>query len=55
VLANWKLGIVLEKTYAAGVRNPEKVDAKISETFGSMIPELIATAAALARSLPKAR
>src|SRR3984893_8446450 len=44
VLANWKLGIVLEKTYAAGVRNPEKVDPKISETFGSMIPALIATA-----------
>jgi aminoglycoside phosphotransferase (APT) family kinase protein len=55
VLANWKLGIVLEKTYAAGVRNPEKVDPKISETFGSMIPELIATAAELARSLPKGR
>ena len=51
VLANWKLGIVLEKTYAAGVRNPEKVDPKISETFGSMIPELIATAAELARAL----
>ena len=55
VLANWKLGIVLEKTYAAGVRNPGNVDAKISETFGSMIPGLIATAAELARSLPKAR
>jgi aminoglycoside phosphotransferase (APT) family kinase protein len=52
VLANWKLGIVLEKTYAAGVRNPGKVDPKITETFGSMIPQLIATAAELARSLP---
>src|ERR1700757_3358401 len=51
VLANWKLGIVLEKTYAAAVRNPGKVDAKISETFGSMIPGLIATAAELARGL----
>ena len=50
VLANWKLGIVLEKTYAAGVRTG-KVDAKITETFGSMIPQLIATAAELARSL----
>jgi len=36
VLANWKLGIVLEKTYAAGVRTG-KVDPKITETFGSMI------------------
>jgi aminoglycoside phosphotransferase (APT) family kinase protein len=52
VLANWKLGIVLEKTYAAGVRNPGKVDPKITETFGAMIPGLIATAAELARSLP---
>jgi aminoglycoside phosphotransferase (APT) family kinase protein len=51
VLANWKLGIVLEKTYAAGVRTG-KVDPKITETFGSMIPQLIATAAELARSLP---
>jgi aminoglycoside phosphotransferase (APT) family kinase protein len=51
VLANWKLGIVLEKTYAAGVRTG-KVDPKITETFGSMIPELIATAAELARSSP---
>jgi hypothetical protein len=51
VLANWKLGIVLEKTYAAGVRT-KKVDPKITETFGSMIPQLIATAAELARTLP---
>jgi aminoglycoside phosphotransferase (APT) family kinase protein len=51
VLANWKLGIVLEKTYAAGVRTG-KVDSKITETFGSMIPQLIATAAELARALP---
>ena len=27
VLANWKLGIVLEKTYAAGVRRPAKTDS----------------------------
>ena len=32
VLANWKLGIVLEKTYAAGVRTG-KVDPKITETL----------------------
>ena len=50
VLANWKLGIVLEKTYAAGVRTG-KVDPKIQDAFGAMIPQLIATAAELARSL----
>jgi len=58
VLANWKLGIVLEKTYAAGVRTgPQKggVDPAITETFGSMIPQLIATAAGLARALPANR
>ncbi|WP_036468493.1 phosphotransferase family protein [Mycobacterium genavense] len=51
VLANWKLGIVLEKTYAAGVRT-RKVDPKITDAFGPMILTLIATAAELARSLP---
>ncbi|HEX5256173.1 MAG TPA: phosphotransferase family protein [Mycobacterium sp.] len=51
VLANWKLGIVLEKTYAAGVRTG-KVDSKITDAFGPMILQLIATAAELARSLP---
>lgn len=54
VLANWKLGIVLEKTYAAGVRTgPQKggVDPKITDAFGPMILSLIATAADLARSL----
>ena len=49
VLANWKLGIVLEKTYAAGVRTG-KVDPKITEAFGPMILQLIATSAELARS-----
>ncbi|GFG82119.1 acyl-CoA dehydrogenase [Mycobacterium paragordonae] len=49
VLANWKLGIVLEKTYAAGVRTG-KVDPKIKDAFGAMIPQLIATAAELTRS-----
>ncbi|MGH3960295.1 phosphotransferase family protein [Mycobacterium sp.] len=49
VLANWKLGIVLEKTYAAGVRTG-KVDPKITEAFGPMILQLIATAAELARA-----
>lgn len=49
VLANWKLGIVLEKTYAAGVRTGN-VDPKITDAFGPMILQLIATAAELARS-----
>ncbi len=49
VLANWKLGIVLEKTYAAGVRTG-KVESAIQNAFGEMIPRLIATAAELARS-----
>lgn len=55
VLANWKLGIVLEKTYAAGVATgPEKtpIDPKITQVFGPMILQLIATAAELARALP---
>jgi aminoglycoside phosphotransferase (APT) family kinase protein len=51
VLANWKLGIVLEKTYAAGMRTG-KVDPKITDAFGPMILQLIATAAELARELP---
>jgi aminoglycoside phosphotransferase (APT) family kinase protein len=51
VLANWKLGIVLEKTYAAGVRTG-KVDPKITDAFGPMILQLIATAAEMAHSLP---
>jgi aminoglycoside phosphotransferase (APT) family kinase protein len=50
VLANWKLGIVLEKTYAAGVRSG-KVDPKIQDAFGAMVPQLITTAADLASSL----
>lgn len=51
VLANWKLGIVLEKTYAASVTG-DAVDPKIAEAMGPLIPQLIATAAELARSLP---
>lgn len=51
VLANWKLGIVLEKTYAASVTS-DKVDPAIAAAMGPMIPQLIATAAELARSLP---
>ncbi len=57
VLANWKLGIVLEKTYATGVRvgaGKGGVDPKIKDAFGAMIPQLIATAAELA-SVSKGR
>jgi len=56
VLANWKLGIVLEKTYATGMRlgaQDSGIDPKIRDVFGAMIPQLIATAAELARSLPE--
>ena len=52
VLANFKLGIVLEKTYAASVTHPGKVDHQVAEAMGAMIPGLITTAADLARSLP---
>jgi len=51
VLANWKLGIVLEKTYAAAVSGGAiGADPKVTEAFGAMVPDLIATAARLARS-----
>jgi aminoglycoside phosphotransferase (APT) family kinase protein len=46
VLANWKLGVVLEKSYAALV-NGHRTDNKI-ETFGPLVLDLIATAADLA-------
>lgn len=49
VLANWKLGIVLEKTYAASVRT-DAVDSQVAAAMGPMIPQLIAKAAELARS-----
>nr|WP_221247157.1 phosphotransferase family protein [Gordonia humi] len=45
VLANWKLGIVLEKSYAA-LHNGDLDDDKI-ETFGPLILDLLATAADL--------
>ncbi len=55
VLANFKIGIVLEKTYAAGVRSGN-TDSEVVAAFGPMILKSIATAAELARSLPaKAR
>ncbi|HNA49984.1 MAG TPA: phosphotransferase family protein, partial [Mycobacterium sp.] len=49
VLANWKLGIVLEKTYAAAVTGG-KADPQVKEAFGTMAPDLIGTAARLAQS-----
>lgn len=49
VLANWKLGIVLEKTYAAAVTSG-KGDPTMTEAFGAMVPGLIATAAELVQS-----
>jgi aminoglycoside phosphotransferase (APT) family kinase protein len=51
VLANFKIGIVLEKTYAAGVTSG-KADPGVVEAFGPMVLQSIATAAELARSLP---
>jgi len=50
VLANWKLGIVLEKTYAAAVRSgPEKEELILrSPVLWLDDPRLIATAAELA-------
>lgn len=51
VLANFKIGIVLEKTYAAGVTS-RNADPEIIAAFGPMVLQSIATAAELARSLP---
>jgi aminoglycoside phosphotransferase (APT) family kinase protein len=48
VLANWKLGIVLEKTYAAAVKTG-KTDSPVAAAMGPMIPQLIATAAELTK------
>ncbi len=51
VLANWKLGIVLEKTYAAAVNGGKADPPKVVEAFGgAMVPGLIETAAQLAQS-----
>ncbi len=51
VLANFKIGIVLEKTYAAGVTSGT-ADPEVVAAFGPMVLHSIATAAELARSLP---
>ena len=50
VLANFKIGIVLERTYA-GVTSGNG-DPGVVEAFGPMVLQSIATAAELARSLP---
>jgi len=51
VLANFKIGIVLEKTYAAGVKS-DKADPAVLAAFGPMVLQSITAAAELARSLP---
>lgn len=51
VLANFKIGIVLEKTYAAGITSGT-ADPRVVAAFGPMVLQSIATAAKLARSLP---
>jgi len=48
VLANWKLGIVLEKTYAASLAPGSTVDPQVAHAMGPMILQLIKTAANLA-------
>jgi aminoglycoside phosphotransferase (APT) family kinase protein len=50
VLARWKLGVVLEKSYAAFVAG-EQVDPKV-EAFGDIVTVLIRTAAEMARTMP---
>lgn len=50
VLANWKLGIMLEKTYAASLAPDSKVDPRVAEAMGPMVLKLMTTAAELARS-----
>jgi aminoglycoside phosphotransferase (APT) family kinase protein len=49
VLANWKLGVVLEQSFAAFVAG-RPVDPK-AEAFGPIVLELLATAAETARTL----
>jgi aminoglycoside phosphotransferase (APT) family kinase protein len=50
VLANWKLGIMLEKTYAASLMPNSKVDPRVAGAMGPMVLSLMTTAAELARS-----
>ncbi|MDH6242711.1 phosphotransferase family protein [Mycobacterium sp. OTB74] len=50
VLANFKIGIVLERTYARNVSSADG-NPEVAEAFGSMVLQSIATAADMARSL----
>ncbi len=50
VLANWKLGIMLEKTYAASLAPDSKVDPAVATAMGAMVPQLMTTAAELTRT-----
>ena len=50
VLANWKLGIMLEKTYAASLTPNSKVDPRVAAAMGPMVLALMTTAADLSRS-----
>jgi aminoglycoside phosphotransferase (APT) family kinase protein len=54
VLANWKLGIMLEKTYAASLAPETKVDPRVAEAMGPMVLQLMSTAAELAQSYERA-
>jgi len=47
VLANWKLGIMLEKTYAASLQPGNRVDPAVAAAMGPMVLDLMATAARL--------
>ncbi len=53
VLANWKLGIMLEKTYAASLAPDSKVDPQVAAAMGPMVLDLMTTAAELSRSSGK--
>jgi aminoglycoside phosphotransferase (APT) family kinase protein len=50
ILANFKIGIVLERTYARNVASANG-NREVAEAFGSMVLQSIATAADMARSL----
>ncbi|KUI34864.1 acyl-CoA dehydrogenase [Mycobacterium sp. IS-1590] len=50
VLANFKIGIVLERTYARNATSPDG-DREVADAFGSMVLQSVATAADMARSL----
>ncbi len=49
VLANWKLGIMLEKTYAASLTPGSKVAPEVAAAMGPMVLKLMSTAADLSR------